>query len=102
MRIDEMPFETFERVAGEPWPGGRSEKVLLLLRIFRIEDAPGTAAANRRLQSYLLSLENMFEPFRVEGVMMGEDLLQEASGDTRDQLPPTMSYLGLRPPVKRA
>jgi hypothetical protein len=61
----EPPFQTFERMTGEKWPGGKSEVIVTLLKLFRIEDAPGSAAANLRLQSYLLNIEEMFEPFRL-------------------------------------
>lgn len=40
-----------------PWPGGRSDVIRALLRIFNIPDAPGTAHANIALQQRLQILD---------------------------------------------
>jgi len=51
----ELPFETYQRITGQKWPGGRSLIVRLLLRLFWISEQPGSAEANLRLQSCLLA-----------------------------------------------
>lgn len=49
----ELPYQTFERVTGQKWPGGRSQEVKALLHIFRIEYPAGSADANISLQACL-------------------------------------------------
>jgi hypothetical protein len=46
----ELPFETYERVTGQKWPGGKSSLIRLMLRLAGIYAAPGTAEANLQLQ----------------------------------------------------
>jgi hypothetical protein len=50
----ELPFQTYERVYGMPWPGGRSETIVVLLRTLGVMDPPGSAEANLRMQEILL------------------------------------------------
>lgn len=50
----ETPAETWQRITGQQWPGGRSGAVLALLNIFGITAEPGSAAANMWLQQVLL------------------------------------------------
>jgi len=50
----ELPFETYERVTGQKWPGGRSKEIVALLRIFRVAHEPGTAEANLELQRRII------------------------------------------------
>jgi hypothetical protein len=52
----ELPFQTYERVTEQKWPGGRSRMVRLLLDLFGIHEIPGTAAANLQLQRALCGL----------------------------------------------
>jgi hypothetical protein len=52
----ELPFETYERVTGQKWPGGKTKLIRLLLRLLYIDDEPGTAAANLELQAKLKRL----------------------------------------------
>ena len=52
----ELPFQTFARMTGLDWPGGRSNTVLALLKIFRIVERPGSAEANLALQTKLLTV----------------------------------------------
>lgn len=49
----ELPFQTYERVFRRPWPGGRSNEVIGLLRQHGIEHPPGSAKANLALQGRL-------------------------------------------------
>ena len=51
--MKELPFQTFERVTGQQWPGGKSRLVCLMLRLARIDAEPGTSEANLQLQSKL-------------------------------------------------
>ena len=51
--MKELPFETYQRVMGCSWPGGRSRIICLLLKLFWILDSPGTASANLALQERL-------------------------------------------------
>jgi hypothetical protein len=50
----ELPFQTYERITGERWPGGKSPLVRRLLTSFGIGWAPGSAEANVVLQYCLL------------------------------------------------
>lgn len=52
--MKELPFETYERVFCEPWPGGRSNKIKMFLSRYGIPYRAGTAAANLELQRYWL------------------------------------------------
>jgi hypothetical protein len=54
--VPELPFQTFVRMTGLDWPGGRSKTVLALLKIFRIAGEPGSAEANLALQWQLRKL----------------------------------------------
>jgi hypothetical protein len=49
----ELPFQTYERLMGQPWPGGRAAAVVQLLKFFRIDSEPGSAEANLKLQACL-------------------------------------------------
>lgn len=48
--MNELPFQTFERIFHRRWPGGRSEIVVALLHFYEIPFPPGSAAANLELQ----------------------------------------------------
>jgi hypothetical protein len=50
----ELPFQTYERVLGRPWPGGRSAEVRELLRQYGIAYQPGSDVANLTLQECLV------------------------------------------------
>jgi hypothetical protein len=50
----ELPFETYERLTGFKWPGGKSKTVRMLLKLFRISSKPGSLEANLALQRFLL------------------------------------------------
>lgn len=52
--VDELPFQTFERIFGVPWPGGESAKVRSLLVTAGITFEAGTEEANLALQKWLL------------------------------------------------
>jgi len=57
--MDELPFETYERLMHEPWPGGKSERVVNLLHAYGIHpygvfNRPGSAEANTALQEALI------------------------------------------------
>jgi len=54
--MNELPFQTFERITDFPWPGGRSAIVIGFLRLFRITEKPGSAEANLMLQKKMLQL----------------------------------------------
>ena len=58
--MNELPFQTYERLTGERWPGGRSDHVVLLLKLFKIKEAPGSNEANQKLQHALLMTEAAF------------------------------------------
>ncbi len=51
----ELPFQTYQRITGKTWRGGRSAEVVELLQRLRIEYAPGSAEANLCLQGALLA-----------------------------------------------
>lgn len=51
---DELPFQTYERVYGLKWPGGKSETITVLLRTLGVTDPPGSEEANLRMQEILL------------------------------------------------
>lgn len=46
----ELPFQTYERVLKQKWPGGKSRLVRVLLFLLDIYEQPGSAAANLELQ----------------------------------------------------
>jgi len=50
----ELPFQTYERVTETRWPGGTNERIITLLRIFRITARPGSAEANLALQAKII------------------------------------------------
>ena len=50
----ELPFETYERVTGTKWPGGKSKIVRLFLSLLSITACPGSAEANLQLQSRIV------------------------------------------------
>lgn len=49
----ELPFETFQRLTGQQWTGGRSSLITDMLNRLGITARPGTAAANLALQKAL-------------------------------------------------
>jgi hypothetical protein len=63
--MDELPFQTYERIIGLPWPGGESGEVATLLRLFGITAAPGSACANLELQEALKIVVDSFPNSRV-------------------------------------
>lgn len=50
----ELPYQTYERITGQKWPGGTSSAVVGLLKQAGITATPGTASANLALQQYLI------------------------------------------------
>jgi hypothetical protein len=52
----ELPFQTYERLTGDQWPGGRSRAIVALLRLLRVPFPPGSAEANLELQERLLRI----------------------------------------------
>jgi hypothetical protein len=52
--MDELPFETYERILHQSWPGGTSERVVNLLHTYGIKYQPGSAEANLALQAELI------------------------------------------------
>lgn len=56
--MKELPFQTYKRVTGCKWPGGKSDLVRLLLHAFHIHHEPGSAEANLELQAQLLAFEH--------------------------------------------
>ena len=50
----ELPYQTYEKITGKKWPGGKSPEVVSLLKEAGITFASGTAEANIELQKYLL------------------------------------------------
>jgi hypothetical protein len=57
--MKELPFQTFERITGLKWPGGRSRIVCVMLRIAGIESKPGSASANKQLQLKLNQIADL-------------------------------------------
>ena len=55
--MNELPYQTYERLTAQKWPGGKSKMVRLLLHLLAIREEPGTAEANLLLQRGLLQLE---------------------------------------------
>jgi hypothetical protein len=53
---NELPFQTFERITGRDWPGGKTSEILTLLYQLGIKEKPGSMPANLKLQAYLLKL----------------------------------------------
>jgi hypothetical protein len=51
--MKELPFQTFERVTHQVWPGGKSALVVSMLKLAGIDAEPGSAQANLQLQSKL-------------------------------------------------
>ena len=56
--MKETPAQTFERITNFDWPGGKSFRIIILLRVFGITAAPGSAEANLELQRKLEEQEN--------------------------------------------
>jgi hypothetical protein len=52
--VMELPFQTYERLTDNRWPGGTSPEILTLLRIYGIGWPAGSAEANVVLQYCLL------------------------------------------------
>ena len=50
----ELPYQTYQRIFGERWPGGRSAKIVRMLKELGIKASPGSAKANLALQAALL------------------------------------------------
>jgi hypothetical protein len=50
----ELPFQTYQRITQQQWPGGRSPNIVALLNIFGIGYKPGSAEANLQLQYALV------------------------------------------------
>jgi len=51
----ELPYQTYQRIFGdERWPGGRSAKIVRMLKELGIKYSPGSAKANLALQAALL------------------------------------------------
>ena len=50
------PYQTYERITGQKWPGGRSKVIGLFLKLFWINEKPGSKEANLRLQENLIEL----------------------------------------------
>lgn len=50
----ELPYQTYARIFGRPWPGGRSAEIRGYLTALGIAAAPGSAAANVALQNALI------------------------------------------------
>lgn len=50
----DLPFQTYKKVTGQDWPGGKSKMVLFLLSVFEIGHEPGSAEANLELQRNLI------------------------------------------------
>ncbi|HTH42869.1 MAG TPA: hypothetical protein VL498_06875 [Terracidiphilus sp.] len=59
--MNELPFQTYERITGRPWPGGRSEVIRILLAVFHIEHKPASIEANLELQHFMLRSEITFK-----------------------------------------
>ena len=55
--MDEVPFQTFERIFGIKWPGGRSKCIRFLLYMLNDISDPGSADANLKLQYRLNVIE---------------------------------------------
>jgi len=51
--MQELPFQTYQRVTGKKWTGGASPEVVSKLKEFGITSAPGSAEANLALQKQL-------------------------------------------------
>ncbi|MEM5853848.1 MAG: hypothetical protein QW228_05765 [Candidatus Aenigmatarchaeota archaeon] len=51
----EYPYQTYERITGKKWPGGKSPEIVSLLRAYGITAQPGSAEANLALQRALLT-----------------------------------------------
>lgn len=58
----ETPFEAYERIVGEPWPGGSSDKIKALLFFFGIPYVPASEEANISLQK---RMNQLFRPTSV-------------------------------------
>jgi len=52
--MTELPFETWERIMHEPWPGGTSDRIVKLLNAYGIIYEPGSEEANLQLQDCLI------------------------------------------------
>ena len=50
----ELPYQTYERIFGKPYPGGGSAEIRDLLTLFGIGYPAGSAEANAVLQYCLL------------------------------------------------
>lgn len=53
----ELPYQTYERVLGRKWTGGKSDSVKQMLSNFGITATPGSPQANIELQNVLLSMK---------------------------------------------
>lgn len=56
---NELPFQTYQRIFGRDWPGGRSDEIVSLLRKYNITDEPGSALANLELQRFIWADRHM-------------------------------------------
>jgi hypothetical protein len=55
--MDELPYQTWERVTNTTWPGGKSPLIRMLLLALHIHFPSGTASANVRLQEHLIKFD---------------------------------------------
>lgn len=51
----DLPYQTYEKVTGKKWTGGKSSEVTSMYQKYGIKDAPGSAEANLALQKALLA-----------------------------------------------
>lgn len=51
----ELPFETFQRLTGQQWTGGRSDTIRQMLQELGIGGEAGTAQTNIALQKALIN-----------------------------------------------
>lgn len=69
----ELPYQTYERVTGDKWTGGGSDKVREMLQQLGITGDAGAADTNTALQKALLNRQ----PTNVEGPMMDTSTMGE-------------------------
>ena|SRR3990167_6429379 len=55
----ELPYQTYQRITGSNWTGGKSNIIQELLRRYGITSAPGSAQANIALQRALMNDESL-------------------------------------------